>query len=104
MSCVLRAGRVGHPILRVILIFVLVLLAVVLLVHLIGMIHGDGMGLLATCLFLLAAALALAVPEIRRPLVPADAVRPPDAGPRAAVPACRPPPREGTLRGVVLIC
>lgn len=92
------------PLLRLVLAIVLVLLAVVLLLHLIGMDHSGGMSMIGTCLFLLVAALVLAAPESAWRAVPGMAARVNARWPHQAEPVCRPPPRDGPLRGVVLVC
>lgn len=98
----MRVGR--SSIARIALMVALILLAIVLLWHLFGMVHSEGMGILGGCLFLLVAALVLAVPRIVRPFALLAEMVPPRGWITATEPVSRPPPDEGSLQGVVLIC
>ncbi|HSJ28339.1 MAG TPA: hypothetical protein VLB67_09010 [Acidimicrobiia bacterium] len=97
----MRGDRRSLP--HIVLLLALVVLAIVLLWHLFGMEHSEGMGILGGCLFLVTVALVLVVPTIRWPLrVPVEARR--EGPPKAALhPVSRPPPIEASLASVVLI-
>jgi hypothetical protein len=85
-------------------VLVLLLLAILMLWHLIGMDHRDGMGALSTCLFLLVAGLLLAAPETAWRVRPPTVLRPHESWPPLVEPVSRPPPGEGPLEGTVLVC
>ena len=91
-------------VLRLALVLVLILLAVLMLWHLIGMDHRDGMGALSTCLFLLVAGLLLAAPETAWRVRLLAVLRPHELWTASLEAVCRPPPGEGPLEGTILIC
>lgn len=97
-----RIGR--SAVLRLALVVVLVLLAILMLWHLIGMDHRDGMGALSTCLFLLVAGLLVAAPEGARRVRSQAVLRPHEPWPAPVEAVSRPPPGQGPLEGTVLIC
>lgn len=103
-SWVVFQSRIGRSaVFRLALVVVLVLLAILMLWHLFGMDHRDGMGALGTCLFLLVAGFLLAAPE-RAWRVRLPAVLRPHVAWLLADPVSRPPPGEGPLEGTILIC
>jgi hypothetical protein len=103
-SLVLRVLICRSPIVRRLLVLALLVLAIVLLWHLIGMDHSEGMGLLSTCLFLLVAALALAAQDAAWRFRPAGAAPPQHPWVAPVEPVPRRPPDDGPLEGVVLVC
>lgn len=98
----LRARR--FPILRLALALVLIVLAIVLVWHLVGMDHNQGMGAIHACLFLLLAVLSLVAPAGMWRVRPAGVRLPSSAWPAPLEPVSRPPPGDGSLEGVVLVC
>lgn len=86
------------------MVLLLALLLALLLVHLVGMVHSEGMTMGGTCLFLLLGPLLIFAPRLRWRLPAAVAVR--EDGSRLArmEPECRAPPSERSLESIVLIC
>lgn len=104
VEVVLRMRVDRSSIARLVLVIALVALAIVLLWHLFGMVHSEGMGILGGCLFLLVAALVLIVPAVERRVRVSAEARPERPEAAEIDPVCRPPPVEAAIESVVLIC
>lgn len=85
---------------------IIVLLALILTWHLMGMDHDGGMGLLATCLFVAATMLLLLPPVGATALIVESGAsrRAWGLGEAPGEPVSRSPPTAGILEGTVLLC